>query len=211
MRFLSCCAVSALVFSHAEAASVPLPSRFSRVPSEAMGVVVTPQTGVVASGAAVESRPTANLPAFDAVSSPALVGPKIIAVQLVAVDAAGLPCLMGRGAVTAHKVFPVRDRLKVARVAARTVPAKMVDLQPVRNRPDEHRVRSSVRLPSLALPLRVAVSRSLVAVAGVRPASVRMSARGFDVPLKNRRLQSSSLHALIYSQRASKAIDRGAA
>ena len=73
------------------------------------------------------------------------MGRDIVAAELVATFAVCLPSLIRRWAGAAQCVFALRYWLQMIRIAARRVPAQMVQMKPIGNRTDAHDVSGSVR------------------------------------------------------------------
>lgn len=102
--------------------------------------------------------------------SPSLARPVVVGIlgrELVSTYAGGGARSLSRPAVTAADVLPVRDRLQVIGAHALAIPAEMVDVEPLRNRPDEQLVPDAMGeqyLPFtrtlLDLPVAVAVQRA---------------------------------------------------
>lgn len=156
-----------------------------------------------APGPLIVERTAALAPAFHAVPPTAPIGVEVRAGQLMPVHAVGLLRLQGGWGFPSQQVHAMRDRLQMPGVAARTVPAEVVDLVPVGDWSDQQLVGGAVRLDASSVERGIPVPRSRVAVARIRPAPIWFRDRGRDVPR-----QQSLAHAPIYCRRALKAIHR---
>lgn len=133
--------------------------------------------------------------AGNTVTPPPTIAPQIVTAQRVSVHALRLSRLASPRTIATEQVDARRYRFHVSRVAARPVPAEMINLKTIRDGTNEQPISGGVRFDSDSVERGVAVSCSLVAVAWVRPAVVRsVGARG-KVTFQN----GLSAHGPIYN------------
>lgn len=195
--------LSVVTLMHRRAWTAIFSARLLRMAALAVGVIIGSDLNKGLSGSMVVMSPGSNRSACLTVPSPSPVNPKIFTIQFVAVDAVRLPRLMSGRTISAQQVYPVRYSFKMPGIAARPIPAEMVNLMSVWNWPDKKSVRGAMRFPSLAPPCGVAVSRLAIAVTRIRPALIRPRLHRLNVTLENRSIG----HEAIYNRGALKPMD----
>lgn len=135
--------------------------------------------GHFAPGLIARNRRVGACPTF---TSPAAVRIGICLIEWVPPLAMGLTGMNSASPKPPSPVLSPRHRLKMQRVDAGPTPAKMIKIQPGRNRPYESDIRHAVRLFWAASQADAPVS-SLVLMQVPRPAAIGLPCRRGDQPI----------------------------
>ena len=114
---------------------------------------------------------------------------KVVARERVPANAVRFPSILGRRPSPTQQVLSVRDRLKMLRIDARRVAARVIEFTPARNRTDQASINEAVGPFARARAVAVAFD-----VAGPRPALIRPAPRRGD-QRRDSLLPADSRHA----------------